>query len=110
MCYLVSILPLSMPDRAAQAGKAALATETALQLAYCIYYTLHNSHLSISWGPELGTVQSRLPVRGERLEEEPTVSRGALLGEQVSCNWKEEELEKEGRKKQCSCHQKDKEQ
>ena len=104
MRYLMSILPLSIPDRAAQAGKAALATETALQIAHYIYNTLLNSHLSISWGPELGTVQSRLPVRGERLEEEPTVSRGALLGEQGRCHWKEEEQEKQGRKKQFSCH------
>ena len=45
MRYLMSILPLSIPDRAAQAGKAALATETALQIAhyitYIILYTIH---------------------------------------------------------------------
>ena len=59
--YLVRSRPLSIPESAAQAGKASLATATAL---------------STSFGPELGMVHITLPVLGETLAELPTLSMG----------------------------------
>ena len=53
--------PLSIPESAVQAGKAFLATDTAL---------------STSFGPELGIVHIKLPVLGEMLAELPTLSIG----------------------------------
>merc|ERR1719222_1620526 len=52
---------LSIPERAAQAGKACRATATAL---------------STSFDPELGMVHITLPVLGEMLAELPTLSTG----------------------------------
>ena len=59
--YLVRSRPLSIPESAAQAGKAFLATDTAL---------------STSFGPELGIVHITFPVLGEMLAEVPTLSTG----------------------------------
>ena len=53
--------PLSIPERAAQAGKACRAAATAL---------------STSFGPELEMVHITLPVLGEMLAELPTLSTG----------------------------------
>merc|ERR1711910_91680 len=58
---LVRSRPLSIPESAAQAGKAFLATDTAL---------------STSFGPELGIVHITFPVLGEMLAELPTLSIG----------------------------------
>merc|ERR1719222_1463012 len=58
---LVRSRPLSIPERAAQAGKACRAAATAL---------------STSFDPELGMVHITLPVLGEMLAELPTLSTG----------------------------------